>query len=64
ADLRRLAEDNSEIAELHEIGRSVENRPIWALRPDVPHFSVTVWPPTCHVRRQVFAGWAVGWVVA
>jgi len=32
ADLRRLAEDNSEIAELHEIGRSVENRPIWALR--------------------------------
>src|ERR687893_860977 len=32
ADLRRLAEENSEIAELHEIGRSVENRPIWALR--------------------------------
>jgi carboxypeptidase T len=32
ADLRRLAQDNSEIAELHEIGRSVENRPIWALR--------------------------------
>lgn len=32
ADLRRLAEDNSEIAELREIGRSVENRPIWALR--------------------------------
>ena len=32
ADLRRLAEDNPEIAELHEIGRSVENRPIWALR--------------------------------
>jgi carboxypeptidase T len=32
ADLRRLAENHSEIAELHEIGRSVENRPIWALR--------------------------------
>ncbi|HEU0090265.1 MAG TPA: M14 family metallopeptidase [Pseudonocardiaceae bacterium] len=32
ADLRRLAEENPEIAELHEIGRSVENRPIWALR--------------------------------
>lgn len=31
-DLRRLAEGNPEIAELHEIGRSVENRPIWALR--------------------------------
>jgi carboxypeptidase T len=31
-DLRRLAENNPEIAELHEIGRSVENRPIWALR--------------------------------
>ncbi len=31
-DLRRLAEDNPEIAELREIGRSVENRPIWALR--------------------------------
>src|SRR4051794_39423666 len=31
-DLRRLAETHSEIAELHEIGRSVENRPIWALR--------------------------------
>lgn len=32
ADLRRLATDHPEIAELHEIGRSVENRPIWALR--------------------------------
>jgi len=32
ADLRRLAGDHSEVAELHEIGRSVENRPIWALR--------------------------------
>jgi carboxypeptidase T len=32
ADLRRLAENHSEVAELHEIGRSVENRPIWALR--------------------------------
>jgi carboxypeptidase T len=32
ADLRRLAEDNPEVAQLHEIGRSVENRPIWALR--------------------------------
>jgi carboxypeptidase T len=31
-DLRRLAEQYAEIAELHEIGRSVENRPIWALR--------------------------------
>lgn len=32
ADLRRLAEENPDVAELHEIGRSVENRPIWALR--------------------------------
>ena len=32
ADLRRLAEDNPEVAQLREIGRSVENRPIWALR--------------------------------
>ncbi|MDT0353607.1 M14 family metallopeptidase [Pseudonocardia charpentierae] len=32
AGLRRLAEDNPEVAELHEIGRSVGNRPIWALR--------------------------------
>jgi len=31
-DLRRLADDNPEIVELHEIGRSVENRPLWALR--------------------------------
>lgn len=31
-DLRRLAESAPGIAELHEIGRSVENRPIWALR--------------------------------
>jgi carboxypeptidase T len=32
ADLRRLADDNPEIVELQEIGRSVENRPLWALR--------------------------------
>jgi carboxypeptidase T len=32
ADLRRLADENPEIVELHEIGRSVENRPLWALR--------------------------------
>jgi carboxypeptidase T len=31
-DLQRLAEDNPEIVELHEIGRSVEGRPLWALR--------------------------------
>jgi len=31
-DLRRLAEEHSEIAELHEIGRSVEGRPLLALR--------------------------------
>jgi carboxypeptidase T len=31
-DLRQLAETRPEIAELREIGRSVENRPIWALR--------------------------------
>ena len=31
-DLRRLAEAHPEIAELHEIGRSVEDRPLWALR--------------------------------
>jgi carboxypeptidase T len=32
ADLLRLADDHSEIAQLRVIGRSVENRPIWALR--------------------------------
>jgi carboxypeptidase T len=32
ADLRQLAERHPEIAELHEIGRSVEGRPLWALR--------------------------------
>ena len=31
-DLRQLAESQPEIAELREIGRSVEERPIWALR--------------------------------
>ncbi|MBM7808256.1 carboxypeptidase T [Geodermatophilus bullaregiensis] len=31
-DLRRLADQHPEIAELHEIGRSVEGRPLWALR--------------------------------
>jgi len=31
-DLRRLALDHPEIVELREIGRSVENRPLWALR--------------------------------
>jgi carboxypeptidase T len=31
-DLRRLAEEHPEIAEIHEIGRSVEGRPLWALR--------------------------------
>jgi carboxypeptidase T len=31
-DLRRLADEHPEIAELHEIGRSVEGRPLWALR--------------------------------
>jgi carboxypeptidase T len=31
-DLRQLAESQPEIAELQEIGRSLENRPIWALR--------------------------------
>jgi carboxypeptidase T len=31
-DLRRLAEEHSEIAELQQIGRSVEGRPLWALR--------------------------------
>jgi carboxypeptidase T len=31
-DLRDLAESKPEIAELREIGRSLENRPIWALR--------------------------------
>jgi carboxypeptidase T len=31
-DLRRLADDNPEIVELHEIGRSVEGRPLLALR--------------------------------
>jgi carboxypeptidase T len=31
-DLRRLVEEHPEIAELHQIGRSVEGRPLWALR--------------------------------
>jgi carboxypeptidase T len=31
-DLRRLTEARPDIAELHPIGRSVEGRPIWALR--------------------------------
>ncbi len=31
-DMRRLAEEHPEIAELHQIGRSVEGRPLWALR--------------------------------
>ncbi|WP_138760605.1 M14 family metallopeptidase [Modestobacter altitudinis] len=31
-DLRRLADGHPEIAELVEIGRSVEGRPLWALR--------------------------------
>jgi carboxypeptidase T len=31
-DLRALAESRPEIAELHEVGRSVEDRPIWAIR--------------------------------
>ncbi len=31
-DLRQLAESQPEIAELREIGRSVEDRPIWSLR--------------------------------
>ena len=31
-DLRNLADSKPEIAELREIGRSLENRPIWALR--------------------------------
>jgi len=31
-DLRQLANSRPEIAELREIGRSLENRPIWALR--------------------------------
>ncbi len=31
-DLRRLAEQHPEVAELHQIGRSVEGRPLWALR--------------------------------
>jgi carboxypeptidase T len=31
-DLRRLAGEHPEVAELHQIGRSVEGRPLWALR--------------------------------
>ena len=31
-DLRRLALDHPEFVELREIGRSVEDRPLWALR--------------------------------
>lgn len=31
-DLRALVEQHPDIAELREIGRSLENRPIWALR--------------------------------
>ena len=39
SDLRQLAESQPEIAELHEIGRSLENRPIWALRIGERHGS-------------------------
>ncbi len=38
-DLRDLAESKPEIAELREIGRSLENRPIWALRIGERHGS-------------------------
>lgn len=31
-DLRELAERHPDVAKLREIGRSVENRPLWALR--------------------------------
>ena len=31
-DLRQLAERHPEIAELHEFGRSIKDRPLWALR--------------------------------
>lgn len=31
-DLRQLAHSQPDIAELREVGRSLENRPIWALR--------------------------------
>jgi len=31
-DVRQLADSQPEIVELHEVGRSLENRPIWALR--------------------------------
>jgi carboxypeptidase T len=48
ADLRRMAEDNPDIAELHEIGRSVENRPIWALRLGERRGSTL---------KMVFPGW-------
>ena len=39
SDLHQLAEDQPEIAELREIGRSLENRAIWALRIGERHGS-------------------------
>lgn len=56
ADLRRLAEQRPDVVELHEIGRSVEDRPIWALRigarrPGVPKVLFL----GCHHAREWIA---------
>lgn len=55
-DLRALAAQRPDIAELHEIGRSVEDRPIWALRigerrPGVPKILFL----GCHHAREWIA---------
>ena len=66
-DLRRLAEDNPEIAELHEIGRSVEGRPIWALRIGVRRgnrarcCSWAATTPASGSRSRCRTGWLSTW---
>jgi len=52
-DMRTLAEQHPEIAELHEIGRSIENRPILALRLGERKNSTTkVLFMGCHHARE------------
>jgi carboxypeptidase T len=52
-DLRRLAEDHPDIAELRQAGRSLEGRPIWSLRIGERRASATkVLVLGCHHARE------------
>src|SRR5215203_4670101 len=52
-DLRQLAESQPEIAELREIGRSLEDRPIWVLRIGERRASELKWLfMGCHHARE------------